>query len=148
MDIKGQKNLRIGRYSCTNNIYHITSTTYDRINYFNDFNAARFLIAAMRSQSVHAKTLCFVVMPDHFHWLFKIVDDDAHLSTIVQQVKRQTAYRMKQPGQKIWQKGFYDHALRREENIEGIARYIVNNPVRGGLVKSVRFYPHWDAIWV
>ncbi len=29
-----------------------------------------------------------------------------------------------------------------------VARNIVANPLRNGLVKSVRDYPHWDAIWL
>jgi len=29
-----------------------------------------------------------------------------------------------------------------------VARYIVANPLRAGLVESVRDYPHWDAIWL
>jgi putative transposase len=48
----------------------------------------------------------------------------------------------------IWQDGYHDHALRREENIREVARYIVANPLRAGLVKSVRQYPHWDAKWL
>ncbi len=27
------------------------------------------------------------------------------------------------------------------------ARYIIANPVRAGLVYSVRDYPYWDAVW-
>ena len=148
MDIKGLNTLRIGRDTSTQNIYHISSTTNNRVKLFNNFCAARYLINAMRSQSHAVETLCFVIMPDHFHWLFQILSEDADLSNIVQQVKHQTAFKMKAKGDMLWETGFQDHALRKKENIEGLARYIVNNPVRAGLVKSVRFYPHWDAIWV
>jgi len=48
----------------------------------------------------------------------------------------------------IWQDGYHDHALRAEESLEDVARYIVMNPVRAGLVKSVREYPLWDAKWL
>ena len=48
----------------------------------------------------------------------------------------------------IWQKVFHDHALRREEDIRRAARYIFANPVRAGLVESVRDFSHWDAVWV
>ncbi|MFP3408382.1 transposase, partial [Pseudomonas sp. SIMBA_065] len=48
----------------------------------------------------------------------------------------------------IWQPGYQDHALRREERLVHVARYIVANPLRAGLVKSVRDYPHWDAVWL
>lgn len=49
---------------------------------------------------------------------------------------------------RLWQPGFHDHAVRREESLEAIARYIVANPLRAGLVKKVGDYPLWDAIWV
>ncbi len=48
----------------------------------------------------------------------------------------------------MWQKGFHDHAIREEEDLRAVARYVVANPVRAGLVQSVRDYPHWDARWV
>jgi REP element-mobilizing transposase RayT len=48
----------------------------------------------------------------------------------------------------IWQDGYHDHALRSEENLQDAARYIVMNPVRAGLVESIREYPLWDAKWL
>ena len=46
-------------------------------------------------------------------------------------------------GRKLWQQSFYDHALRREESVRDVARYIWNNPVRaarptGGRLSLVR----------
>jgi REP element-mobilizing transposase RayT len=52
------------------------------------------------------------------------------------------------PKQVLWQEGYHDHALRQEEDIKQIARYIVANPLRAGLVQSVADYPLWDAIWL
>jgi REP element-mobilizing transposase RayT len=49
---------------------------------------------------------------------------------------------------KLWQPAFFDHALRKEENIQQVARYIVANPLRAGLVENIEDYPHWDAIWL
>jgi putative transposase len=45
-------------------------------------------------------------------------------------------------------KAFYDHAVRKDEDVQGIARYIVANPLRAGLVKHIGYYPLWDAIWL
>ncbi|MES9878966.1 MAG: transposase, partial [Candidatus Sedimenticola sp. 1PA] len=33
-------------------------------------------------------------------------------------------------------------------DIKELARYIVANPLRGGLVESIGDYPHWDAMWL
>jgi REP element-mobilizing transposase RayT len=51
-------------------------------------------------------------------------------------------------GVPMWQHGFHDQALRREEDLAAMARYVVRNPVRAGLVKKTGDYPHWDAIWL
>jgi putative transposase len=51
-------------------------------------------------------------------------------------------------GRRIWQTGFHDHALRADEDVVRVARYIVANPLRAGLVSSPGEYPHWDAVWV
>lgn len=48
----------------------------------------------------------------------------------------------------VWQKGYYDHALRDEENLAVVARYIVANPLRAGLARNVADYPLWDAVWI
>jgi len=49
---------------------------------------------------------------------------------------------------RLWQPGFHDRALRREQDLQPLARYIVANPLRAGLVKRLGDYPLWDAIWV
>ena len=48
----------------------------------------------------------------------------------------------------VWQRGYYDRALRRDEDRKAAARYIVMNPLRAGLVKRLGDYPLWDAIWL
>ena len=96
------------------------------------------------AQQPHASTLAFVVMPDHLHWLLQI-NQKQTLSTILKNVKAKSAQAIGQP---IWQAGYYDHAIRKEEDIVNIARYIIANPIRAGLVNKVGDYPHWDAIWL
>lgn len=49
---------------------------------------------------------------------------------------------------KLWQDGFHDRALRREEDVLPAARYIVANPLRAGLVSRVGDYPLWDSVWL
>ncbi|WP_423251811.1 transposase, partial [Pseudomonas viridiflava] len=42
---------------------------------------------------------------------------------------------------KVWQKGYHDRAIRREEDVLKAARYIVANPLRAGLVTNVGDFP-------
>ena len=48
----------------------------------------------------------------------------------------------------LWQRGYHDHALRKDEDIKDVARYIVANPVRAGLVARVGDYSLWDTVWL
>ena len=48
----------------------------------------------------------------------------------------------------VWQPGFHDHAVRSGEDVVAIARYVVANPLRAGLVRSVGDYPFWNAKWL
>ena len=93
-------------------------------------------------------------MPDHVHWLIKLGSQS--LQNLMRDVKSYSGFHLKQQIQQqsgatpvvIWQKGYHDHALRREECVQDVARYVVMNPVRAGIVQSVREYPLWDAQWL
>ena len=41
---------------------------------------------------------------------------------------------------KLWQKGYYDHIVRREEDLRKITEYILANPVRKGLIDDYTAY--------
>jgi len=44
-------------------------------------------------------------------------------------------------GVNLWHLSYYDHVIRNDEEIKTAARYILENPVRKGLVKDFRGYP-------
>ncbi len=49
----------------------------------------------------------------------------------------------------LWQKSYYDHVLRHDENLAHVVRYVLENPVRAGLVESFDEYPYaWSAYGV
>ena len=137
--------LRKGRFSQTGQIYLITTATLQRRKVFADFDAARLLINILRIESASGscKTLAFVVMPDHLHWLLQL--ERGSLSAVIGRVKSISAKRLGRP---VWQDGFHDRALRCDDDLQAVARYVVANPVRAGLVKQVGQYPHWDAVWL
>lgn len=137
------KDLRKGRHSAANQIYLITTVTEDRLPVFGDFYAARMLIGLLHTDP-EAKTLAYVLMPDHLHWLMQL-GQTRDLSQVIQSIKTLSA---KKVGRLIWQEGYHDHALRWEEDLWAAARYIVANPLRAGLVSHLGDYPHWDAVWL
>jgi putative transposase len=142
--------LRGGRHSEPGRIYLVTTVTEGRQPLFRMLRPARIVIHALH-HSLHAKTLCYCLMPDHLHWLLQL-KEGGNLSAAVQAVKsissRRTKPLLEGYVQRVWQPGFHDHALRADEDLHDVARYVVANPLRGGLVRSLRDYPHWDATWL
>ena len=138
--------LRTGRHTQAGQIYLLTSVTADRQPVFADFQAARCLIRCLQQAALlrQADTLAFVVMPDHLHWLMQL-GEQVPLAQCMRNVKTLSALRI---GAAIWQAGYHDHAVRQEDSLPDIARYIVANPVRAGLVSRTGLYPHWDAVWL
>lgn len=51
-------------------------------------------------------------------------------------------------GASFWQAGYHDRAVRHDEDLKAMTRYIVANPLRAGLVTRVGEYPLWDAAWL
>jgi len=90
-------------------------------------------------------------MPDHVHLvLTPLRDDDGLFSVaeIMQGIKSSSAHQINRAlgraGQ-VWQHESFDHVPRREEAIEAKVEYVIQNPVRRGLVSKASDYP-W--LWV
>ncbi|MCQ8879446.1 transposase [Pseudoalteromonas shioyasakiensis] len=142
--------LRQHRYSNINHYYSVTACTFNRIKLFEDFCNARILINSLKHSDLNglSKTVCFVIMPDHMHWLFQLKTKSS-LSSVVGKVKGRASFLInKTKKEQIWQAGFYDSLIRNEEHLMRQARYIAANPLRAGIVDELRKYPHWDCIYL
>jgi REP element-mobilizing transposase RayT len=86
-------------------------------------------------------------MPNHVHLALTALSDvngTFSIPEIMQAVKGASAHRVnKLLGRKgpVWQEESFDHVPRSIEKLESQVRYIMNNPVRAGLVKSSEEYP-------
>ncbi|WP_369989101.1 REP-associated tyrosine transposase [Pseudomonas xanthosomatis] len=143
--------LRRGRFSEPGRIYLLTTITHQRRPLFSDLRYARLVIQQLRQSDIEqtSKSLAWVVMPDHLHWLIEL--QEVTLATLMRRLKSRTGIALRRAGvrdEPIWQPGYQDRALRREEDVRKVARYVVANPLRAGLASSVRQYPHWDAVWL
>ncbi len=80
-------------------------------------------------------------MPEHIHGILEITDTDQpvdcskhdpDISRIMQYFKTQTGKKINQiqntPGKRIWQRSFYDHLIRNEDELSEVREYILNNP--------------------
>ena len=141
-----------GRYSLHHQVYCITTVTRDRRPLFTDITTARLLVHELRQLHEYGNviSLAWVVMPDHLHWLIQL-NERWTLSRVVKTLKARSALTINRHlGQhgSLWQRAYYDRAAREDEDIREIARYIVANPLRAGLVRHICDYPHWDCIWM
>lgn len=144
--------LLIGRASLPGHAYHVTACTDARRPVFRDLRCGRLLVAEMRvlNDNSAVASVAWVIMPDHLHWLFQL-GNILSLSQVMKQLKARSALQINallgRQGA-LWQRGFHDHGIRAEEDLRAMSRYIVANPLRGGLVRRIGDYPLWDAIWV
>jgi REP element-mobilizing transposase RayT len=151
-DAPGHHSLRKGRSSEPGRIYLISATTHGRTPVFLDFRSACIASAAFVRPVVlgHNRLLAWVLMPDHVHWLLQLGDGE-QLAGSVGRMKAVSAREVaRQAGRqgRVWAPAFHDRAMRREEDLVAVARYIVANPLRAGLVRTLREYPFWDAVWL
>ena len=143
--------LRKGRFSEPGREYFVTTVVDGRRPVFRDFHTARCLINVLRNlqQVGSVQWLSWVVMPDHFHPLLRL--EETRLSTVMRRFKGESARRVNRvlsSSGRLWQPGYFDRALRREEDRRAVARYLVANPLRAGIVERIGDYPHWDSIWL
>ncbi|TVP54594.1 MAG: transposase [Halomonadaceae bacterium] len=143
--------LRRGRVSEAGRIYLITATCANRQCFFQSLISGRAVVQSLQETVTLAETLCFVVMPDHIHWLIQL-NGYASLDRVVGKVKARVTRRLRVLHPElhrthIWQPGFHDRAIRRYEDLRVVARYVVANPIRAGLAETVGDYGLWDACW-
>jgi putative transposase len=94
------------------------------------------------SRSERFKVLAYCFMPDHLHLLLHGEDDKSNLKKFVSIYKQKSGYWFKKSyKENLWHISYYDHVLRKEENIENVSMYILENPIRKGLVSDYREYP-------
>ena len=79
------------------------------------------------------KNWIYVFMPNHLHLVVEGLDENSDIYKAIVEFKQKTAITMKNYK---WQKDFYDHIHREEENVFNSLWYIINNPVRKELIKE------------
>lgn len=123
--------------------YFITALTRDRCRAFSDASFASSVAAQIppffgtRGFAVPA----YCLMPDHVHLLLEGTSDDADALEAVRIWKQRVGYAWKsQTKTPLWQTGFYDRVLRERDDTRAVVRYLLNNPVRAGLVREAADY--------
>jgi putative transposase len=90
----------------------------------------------------------YCLMPDHIHFLVSAMKEKDSIKLFVNRFKgisTRIAWQYGIDGV-LWQRRFYDHILRRDEEVGKIGQYILNNPVRRGLVPGSDVYEYCGVV--
>jgi putative transposase len=147
---KGSRSLRKGRVSIASQPYLVTTTVHQRHAFLQNDEAAQAVLSSLRWLEAEKGSAlsAAVVMPDHVH--FVIALGTSSLAQLVHSFKSFTANKINgllgRSGQ-FWQEQYHDHAIRKDEVLNDIVFYMLNNPVRAGLVKDFHDWPFWYCRW-
>ena len=124
--------------------YFLTFCTHGRRPLFMDAPRVDFvrlqILRTCESERFALFAYCF--MPDHVHLLVEGQNADADCRRFIVRAKQLSGfYFAKNFGSRLWQRYGFERVLRREEQTLVVARYILDNPVRAGLVDHVEEYP-------
>ena len=148
-----KNSLRLSHFDySTARAYFITICVKDGRALFSDRELAERTIAYLKeSKDKHDyRIYAYCLMPDHLHVLLNPAESNIPVSRFLQTFKSQTGFwHKKEHGMPLWQRGFYDHVVRKNEDLIKIVQYVLENPVRRGLAGTAKEYPYsgrWDDI--
>ncbi|MDY6823615.1 MAG: transposase [Thermodesulfobacteriota bacterium] len=130
-------------------IYFITINTAGKNPVFiADAVVSHHLKILSSASSAHCfDVIAYCYMPDHVHLLIAGRKQASDLIAFIKAYKQTTGYRFKQAvGDVLWQKSYYDHILRKDEDVREVVRYILANPLRKGMVERPAAYPYAGSL--
>ena len=95
----------------------------------------------------------FVVLPEHLHCVLQLPEGDsdftlrwrlikASFSKSLPIIEKRSAVRVHRGERGIWQRRFWEHVIKDEADYAAHMDYVHINPVKHGLVQSVRDWPY------
>jgi len=136
------------RYYIPNAIVFITQAVQDRQPVFASTQHLDLLRSTLRNvQALHPfAMLAYVFLPEHLHVMLKSTGR-SNFSQIMHSLKPNFTKAYKQAvgltgNVKFWQKRFWDHVIRDEDDLHRHLDYIHYNPVKHGWVARPEDWPH------
>jgi putative transposase len=98
------------------------------------------ILRGAREEEFSIIAYCF--MPDHLHLVVEGLAEQSDMKKFVRRAKQYSGYAHPQrTGQRLWQRYGHEHVIRDNESVRKIVRYVIENPVRAGLVRDPTDYP-------
>jgi REP element-mobilizing transposase RayT len=144
MTVPYRKRVRLDRdlYSEPGSVWFATADTRNLRPVFAKPASADYAVTVLRDQAPKrgVSLLLYCVMPEHIHVLAVIESGD--LIAYVGAVKSILANAWNARGHdgKLWQRSFHDSGVRRAEDMDELISYILQNPVKAGLVAEWQEY--------
>jgi REP element-mobilizing transposase RayT len=85
------------------------------------------------------KLICYCIMPNHFHMVFELLQNNKGISKIMQSIKRISARdcnKILSRSGAFLQDESFDRWVRNEKELYFVIRYVLLNPVTAGLVND------------
>ncbi len=149
---KRRKSIRLKNYDYSQNGgYFITICTQDKKCLFGQIENGKMLLNEyggivldcwndLPKHYKHIELDYFVIMPNHLHGILIIKDvgvgfKPVHgLAEIIRGLKTFSARKINQlrnlKNISVWQRGYYEHIIRDEADLNDIQEYILNNPLK------------------
>ena len=136
--------------------FFFTVVTFERRRLFAQEPAVCLLRQAFRSVIIRhpCKIEAAVILPDHLHMIWRMPEDDSEYPTRWRLIKSYfthhwegrdddpiPASRQRKGERSVWQRCYWEHMIRDEEDWRRHVDYIHYNPVKHGLARSAR---EWD----
>jgi putative transposase len=133
--------------------FMVTASTYGRIRHFGSRKRLRFLTETLMT-TAEGFGWCleaWAVMANHYHWIGKSPQAGAEsLGQWIGSVHRQSSRFVNEldatPGRKVWH-NFRETRLTFETSYFARLHYVIQNPVKHGLVGLAADYPWCSAAW-
>ncbi|MEM8732985.1 MAG: transposase [Planctomycetota bacterium] len=137
----------------------LTVVVHERYPLFFKQEARRHLRAAIVSvrKELPFSMTAICLLPDHFHLVMTLPTKEMDYSKRIQKVKSQftaswlesggwegnvSASRRSKGERGVWQRRFWEHTVRDEQDLERCVDYVHWNPCKHGVVQRVCDYPH------
>jgi putative transposase len=141
--------------------YFFTVVTYQRAELFRDELARRLLKEAIENTRLSHpfETIAFCLLFEHLHCIWKLPANDSDYSRrwssikgnfsreylkLNEQHREVSSSRVRKGEVAVWQRRFWEHQIRDENDLQRHVSYIHYNPVKHGLVQDVKDWP-WST---
>jgi putative transposase len=146
--------MRYRRYYMPGASYFFTIALVDRKSQLliEEIDLLRSVIKYVRSNH-EFRIDAIVILPDHIHMIMTLPENDSLFSKRISLIKSSFSRKIKKNEiisssrkskreRGLWQRRFWEHAIRNDLDFENHVNYIHYNPVKHGLVQRVVDWPY------